>query len=499
MAIGKQGAYATVEGGIVDFGKITTEAIDKYQTQQALQEKLKQEKAAAAAKLKVEREKVEVKLDKFAPITGQGGISDLISQDLKEMADDISSTKEAYNNGEVSLAKVRAKEDAYNQRIFEYKSASDLSKTKSEDWAKNADKYDPQSLEESSDQFKALLSGNFQPGKDAQGKRVYQKVERDANGNVTKVLDEYYSPMDIVTKYNPIPKFNQAEDIHNFTTQIAPLSKYTDFSGLTKITSETIAGNPKVTENIKSYVGNLLSDPNTLAVLNKERTGTYKRTVTDPAEIKATADWYESKLKDGYKESVEKDRHYVSPSGGDGGGGKKPLPMTPSSLYVMKPQEIELTNGGKVKVKANELIGYPASNTIYGKDETGTKQAVTLLKNKRTKELFIRTASAKTTSEGTGIKTGQVSETTSETSKKENYIYAGSHTASDDFLRLAEGYIGVTYTGKDGKKHTIESASIQELNKYIEARDSQVGMKNTSTKPTTTTKTKKTEAEQLGI
>ena len=50
MAIGKQGAYATVEGGIVDFGKITTEAIDKYQTQQALQEKLKQEKAAAKAK-----------------------------------------------------------------------------------------------------------------------------------------------------------------------------------------------------------------------------------------------------------------------------------------------------------------------------------------------------------------------------------------------------------------------------------------------------------------
>jgi len=50
MAIGKQGAYATVEGGVVDFGKITTEAIDKYQTQQALQEKLKQERAAAKAK-----------------------------------------------------------------------------------------------------------------------------------------------------------------------------------------------------------------------------------------------------------------------------------------------------------------------------------------------------------------------------------------------------------------------------------------------------------------
>lgn len=50
MAIGKQGAYATVEGGVVDFGKITTEAIDKYQTQQALQEKLKQEKATAKAK-----------------------------------------------------------------------------------------------------------------------------------------------------------------------------------------------------------------------------------------------------------------------------------------------------------------------------------------------------------------------------------------------------------------------------------------------------------------
>jgi len=50
MAIGKQGAYATVEGGVVDFGKITSEAIDKYQTQQALQQKLKQDKEAAKAK-----------------------------------------------------------------------------------------------------------------------------------------------------------------------------------------------------------------------------------------------------------------------------------------------------------------------------------------------------------------------------------------------------------------------------------------------------------------
>jgi len=136
MAIGKQGAYATVEGGVVDFGKITTEAIDKYQTQQALQQKLKQERAAEDAKLKVEREKVPVKLDKFEPITGQGGISSLISEDLNEMANEISDAKVAYNNGELSLAKVTALEQAYNQRIFEYKSASDLAKTKMEDLSK---------------------------------------------------------------------------------------------------------------------------------------------------------------------------------------------------------------------------------------------------------------------------------------------------------------------------------------------------------------------------
>lgn len=316
MAIGKQGAYATVDGGIVDFGKMTSEAIDKYQTQQALQQKLKQERAAEAAKLNVEREKVPVKLDKFEPITGQGGISSLISEDLNEMANDISNAKEAYNNGEISLAKVTALEQAYNQRIFEYKSASDLAKTKMEDLSKNATKYDSDSVEESSDQFKALLRGDYQIGKDAQGRRVYQKVEKDANGKVVKVLDEQYTPMDIVTKYNPIPKFDQAKNIDDFTTKIAPLSKYTDFSGLTKITSETIAGNPKVKENIKSYVGTLLSDPNTLAVLNKERTGVYKRTVTDPEEIKATAEWYGKRIEDGYKESVEKDRHYISPTSG---------------------------------------------------------------------------------------------------------------------------------------------------------------------------------------
>lgn len=497
MAIGKQGAYATVEGGVVDFGKITTEAIDKYQTQQALQEKLKQEKEAAAAKLKEARVK-DIKPFGDVSLTGNKDLDDVAHQSVLVLRKVYDDNFEAAANGDLTAQR------NINQTLAELSKLAEVPKAlnaRSEDYTKNSKNYNLSYLSEAVDLGKSLGHGKAVPKSDGHGGLVYDLYPTDDNGNITsnepvkkdiptlqliqgERIPARYSADDAVADFKKnnqqalIEFYNSSSTMKTGVKELTPTLKY------------NIASTALAASKSDDAMAQLMID----AGFGKKSSG---YTEEDRENVRK---YYETYLTNTFQKEVSKDHKFApQPSGGDGGGGKKPLPMTPSSLYVMKPQEIELTNGGKVKVNANELIGYPASNTIYGKDETGTKQAVTLLKNKRTKELFIRTASAKTTSEGTGVKTGQVSETTSETSKKENYIYAGSHTASDDFLRLAEGYIGVTYTGKDGQKHTVESSSIQELNKYIEARDSQVGIKNKPTVPSKTTTKTTTKKEIKGF
>ena len=499
MAIGKQGAYATVEGGVVDFGKMTSEAIDKYQTQQALQEKLKQEKAAAKAKAISDEVKNLKVMGKYT------------SSGMKEIDDPALLLTHQYANalGEIG-AKVQTGElnsFDYNQMVSKADQALEVMNQSAKYARERASAYTKLSDENKlnpdfikPDAIKNVMKDTV-PVLNENGSTTYNY--KDADGNIFKTEN----PNEIIDKVfgNPVLKVE-------LNTEMKKIKDVLDQDKIAKAGANFVVTQ---TEQSKRFLGgvstsaaNLLGDRNIKAELWSD----YQRSLPAEKRVGPKADGFSEKENQDLYEYTnnkiiqmypeEKSLANIPKSGGGGGGSNKDnknLPMTPSSLYVMKPQEIELTNGGKVKVKANELIGYPASNTIYGKDETGTKQAVTLLKNKRTKELFIRTASAKTTSEGTGIKTGQVSETTSETSKKENYIYAGSHTASDDFLRLAEGYIGVTYTGKDGQKHTVESSSIQELNKYIEARDSQVGIKNKPTVPSKTTTKTATKKEIKGF
>jgi hypothetical protein len=346
MAIGKVGAYATVEGGIVDYGKMAYGAIDDVLKDDAIQKKLAQDKAQAAAKLKVEREKLKIDLDKFEPITGQGGISELVSKDLGEMADGIYAAKSAYAEGRIPISKVESLQQAYNQRVSELKLASDTAKSTFALVQKDADKIEPESLNEISDQANALLGGNYIVSKDSNGRRVYQKVEKNAKGEVTKVLQEFNSPMDITSSWKPLYKFDLAADVENFTKKEAPLSTYTDFAGLTKIESTTIEQNPKVNEAINNHVRNALSDPNTLASLYKKMSGEYKRNVTDPKDITATAEWYKQRLMDGYTEKVTKDKHYYAL--GDGDGGKNKLSVgtfDPSGSFTIKVGNTELDYG----------------------------------------------------------------------------------------------------------------------------------------------------------
>jgi len=497
MAIGKQGAYATVEGGVVDFGKITTEAIDKYQTQQALQQKLKQERAAEAAKLKEARIK-DIKPFGDVSLTGNKDLDDVAHQSVLVLRKVYDDNFEAVANGDLTAKR------NLNQALSELDKLAEVPKalnTRNEDYTKNSKNYNLNYLSEAVDLGKSLGHGKAVPKSDGHGGLVYDLYPTDDNGNVTsnepikkdvptlqliqgERIPAHYSADDTVADFKKnnqqalIEWYNSSNTMKTGVKDLTPTLKY------------NIASTALAASKSDDAMAQLMID----AGFGKKSSG---YTEQDRENVKK---YYETYLTNTFQKEVSQDHKFApQPSGGDGSGGKKPLPMTPSTLYVLKPQVIELTNGGTIKVKANELIGYPASNTTYGKDETGTKQVVTLLKNKRTKELFIKSISSTTISDDEAIKAGQVSIKKGETGKSERTVYAGSRTAADDFIRLAEGYIGVTYTGKDGQKHTVESASIQELNKFIEARDSQVGIKNKPTTPTKTTTKTTTKKVYAGI
>jgi hypothetical protein len=180
MAIGKQGAYATVEGGIVDFGKITTEAIDKYQTQQALQQKLKQEKEAEAAKLKEARVK-DIKPFGDVSLTGNKDLDDVAHQSVLVLRQVYDDNYEAAANGDLNAKK------NLNQALSELDKLAEVPKalnTRNEDYTKNSKNYNLNYLSEAVDLGKSLGHGKAVPKSDGHGGLVYDLYPTDDQGNI---------------------------------------------------------------------------------------------------------------------------------------------------------------------------------------------------------------------------------------------------------------------------------------------------------------------------
>lgn len=196
MAIGKQGAYATVEGGIVDFGKITTEAIDKYQTQQALQEKLKQEKAAAKAKAISDEVKNLKSLDKYSSSNNENydNVALAITNDL---ANGLHEEQTKVATGESNSLKANQYAENANQVLATMNSTAKHIQDKASAYAKLADekKLNPDSI--NIEAQKNILK-DIKYIKNSNGTITYYHT--DENGtqiadNPIEIVDKVYSPV----------------------------------------------------------------------------------------------------------------------------------------------------------------------------------------------------------------------------------------------------------------------------------------------------------------
>ena len=320
MAIGNVGTYATVEGAPVDFAKLISSNVKDYQDRQDEQEKARQAQEAAKAKAREEREKNHPSIDKFTSIANQGGASKLITDDLQQQTNDHYSLVKRFEAGDsnVSRGDLEASSARINQTIANWDAVSKSATLKANEIAKNANDYIPASLSEHSEAINDVWAPDPKTGKpnwvvnkDNTGAFVYQRVQRDSEGNVTKILDEKKTPQEVEAIASPVKKFDVEKNVADFVKSV-PLNSTANYIGTMKITEETIAKDPKIGGAIAEKVSSDLKDPHTLAALNYQRTGKWNNNVTDPKEIEDTTKMYHDRLVSGYKEIIDKTQHFAA-------------------------------------------------------------------------------------------------------------------------------------------------------------------------------------------
>jgi len=332
MAIGKQGAYATVEGGVVDFGKITTEAIDKYQTQQALQQKLKQEKEAAKQKAIADDIKNLKSLDKYSPSNNQNydNVALAITNDL---ANGLSEEKNKVKTGESDSLKANQYAENANQVIATMSSTAKHIQDKASAYAKLADekKLNPDSINIDAQQN---ILKDIKYIKNPNGTIKYYHT--DENG--TQITD---NPIEIVDKiYNPVFKVDLPVE----------LKKIKDVLDQDKIAKPSGGFVVTQTEQSKRFLGgvsasavNLLGDRSTKAELWSD----YQRSLPGNKAVVFKADGFsEKENQDLYNYTYnkvlgmypeEKSMTQLSQSGGGGNNNDKttftPTTFDPSQSF----------------------------------------------------------------------------------------------------------------------------------------------------------------------
>jgi len=486
MAIGNVGTYATVEGTPVDFGKMISSNIDKYQEGQALQEKLKQERAAAKAK-SISEEMSRLKDIKTYTSSGKHEYDDPVLSTLSQFKDGLYNLQQGVSTGEVSSLYANQYAEKANQAIEIMNNGAKYIQEKSKWLQDNRDKLNTEFLDpDALGNFLKNTKSQVQPN----GEVMFTYEGKDgkvSSSNINEIVDKVYDIPKTVDLAGSLAKFQASHK----QDEIARIQ-----GGMIVTPTEQ---NQHLKDSIADQAGAWISDRDTKATLwsqyeaslpeGAKKVGPKKDNFSED-QTKKLYDYANNIISDSYNKELKMTS--LPKAGGDGSGsgkkGKTPPNMGFSGAFNLRPSTLPLINGGTEKVEKGTVItGYSAQNTLYGKDDTGTKQAVTLLRNNKTGELYASTASS--ASETEGAKTNGA--TYSKTTKGENKLYAGSDHNSDDFFRLAQSYIGARYTDKKGERHTIENASIGELSKWMDAVDKSQGLNKFKPAKTGTTNTEK--------
>ena len=316
MAIGKVNAYATVEGAPTDFGKMTVDAIDRYNAEEDKRARAKAEKEAAKAKLAQEELKSLKSLDKYAP-SGVYGIDDPALSAVAQYGDKLYQAQLQVKAGDITSIEANRLAEKGNQAIAVLNQGAKYVQDKATEFSKNSKLYNTEFIDK--DAMENLLKNTISEVLPDGSLRFRYK---DKDGEIITS-----NPKEIADKVYDIPlAVNINEKLKGFKAVV-------EQDKIAKIQGGYIATETEKSNHLKSNASaeaqGWISDKDTRATLWSQ----YERTLPEKARVGPKKDDFsEEQLTKLYNYAndyilnsynKEKELTRIPTSGGGGGDGDK--------------------------------------------------------------------------------------------------------------------------------------------------------------------------------
>lgn len=206
MAIGKVNAYATVEGTPTDFGKMTVDAIDRYNAEEQKREAVK----AAEAKVRTERQK-EVKAFSGAGVSGNTTIDDVILPTVYSHGDLYAENVKKYaETGEIQY-KLNAEKIQSTVDLYKTVPTTFLSKLDEINQGVTNKKLNSNYASDALNFGRSISGGKMKVEFDENYNPIAKVYETDEDGNLTGKMLKEVPVMGLIKELN-IPGYYSKED-----------------------------------------------------------------------------------------------------------------------------------------------------------------------------------------------------------------------------------------------------------------------------------------------
>ena len=371
MAIGKVNAYATVEGGIVDYGKMAYGAIDDVLKDDAIQRKLAQDKAEAAAKAKADRQK-DIKAFSGVDVSGNMTIDDALLPAAKMYGDAY------YENTSKYIAtgdyRYKANAEKIQKTVDIFKTVTPAFLTKMDEISKGVTdkKFNPNYASDAINFGKSVSEGKVEVGLDENYNPVATVYKVGDDGKPTGEILKKVPVMGLVKELE-IPKYYDVnEDVKSFkANNIMAITEFYNSAKTMKTGVKELT--PTLIENINTMAESVSKNDDAMAQLMIDA-GLGKKIsgYTDQDRL-AVKKYYTDYLTNTFQKEVNKDHTFAPVRDGDGDGTNKNIfnrnPYTPT--------EASFTYTDDKGVTGNYGTG-AKSQAIPVSDPTNKKQQVIL-------------------------------------------------------------------------------------------------------------------------
>ena len=346
MAIGKVNAYATVEGGIVDYGKMAYGAIDDVLKDDAIQRKLAQDKAEAAAKAKADRQK-DIKAFSGVDVSGNMTIDDALLPAAKMYGDAY------YENTSKYIAtgdyRYKANAEKIQKTVDIFKTVTPAFLTKMDEISKGVTdkKFNPNYATDAINFGKSVSEGKVEVGLDENYNPVATVYKVGDDGKPTGEILKKVPVMGLVKELE-IPKYYDVnEDVKLFkANNIMAITEFYNSAKTMKTGVKELT--PTLIENINTMAESVSKNDDAMAQLMIDA-GLGKKisgyTDQDRAAVKK---YYADYLTNTFQKEVNKDHTFAPVRDGDGDGDKNKLSVgtfDPSGSFTIKTGNTELDYG----------------------------------------------------------------------------------------------------------------------------------------------------------